>query len=127
MQLTVEEVFGTVVFDPAHAFFVTTTAYVVESLTGTLNGEPVSLLVVPGFPSWLDLVLEPSDIQFSAGDADYRIIADIPILLQGPDLQVPLIFHANIVSTPEPTSLVLLVVGLSGLAWRRFSIRPRRD
>ena len=82
------------------------------------------------------LNLSPGALYFSADGTEYRIIFDnLFVLLQTQSGQDPLDFSASIRKpgdpkqssidpvdpTPEPTSFVLLGIGLLGLGWRRLN------
>jgi hypothetical protein len=115
-QLTLEPVFGTY-FNPGPAFDVTTTENLVVAMTGTFNGAPVTLT---NPLSWFGLDLSLDDVDFSAAGVQYAMFPDIGDTLFGPGGGLMNLTINSITNTPEPTSLVLLLVGLGGLAWRRL-------
>lgn len=122
--LTVESVTGTF-FNPGLAVFFTGTVYEITNITGTLNGNPISFFQNPaGHASWLNLDLSLGAFYFSANgnecwlenEGDYSLIAIVTDNGAGgsaPGNGTPISYHADLVSTPEPTTLALLLLGLS--------------
>ena len=131
-QLTMDIVTATF-FDPGQAIFTTRTAYEMTGITGTLNGKPISFFKDPiGAGSWLNLNLSLGAFYFSAGgsevwlenDVDYLLIAIVPNEGAGGvgfGGSTPINYHANLVSTPEPPTVGLLLLGI-GYA---FALRRR--
>jgi PEP-CTERM motif len=129
--LTVTPVTGTF-FDPGQAVFTTRTVYEMTAITGTLNGYPITFFQDPlGAGSWLNLNLTLGAFYFSAdgseawleNDVDYSLIAIVPNEGAGGSGfggSTPINYHANLVSTPEPPTVGLLLLGIgSAFALRR--------
>jgi len=117
-------------FDPGRAscavgpFGQPTPVYEMTGISGTLNGDPVSFFQDPdGVGSWLYPDLDVGAIYFQVngvemwfeneGDGYLLVIPD------GSNRTTPINASASLVSTPEPTSLVLLSLSLIGLTWQR--------
>jgi hypothetical protein len=130
-QLTVEAANGTWL-DAGQAAFFTGTVLEVKAITGTLNGNPISFFPAPaGDGSWLKpATLRPGFVTFSA-DGFMFWLADegdsISINYTQPNglgtSSADVNITTTVVSTPEPSSLLLLIVGLlaAGIAFLRFS------
>jgi hypothetical protein len=136
IQLTVEPVIATdgeffrVNFGPISAPTSGLEVLEVTGITGTLNGNPVSFLPASvGAGSWLfPETLGLGGLWFSSGGFDWLMGNDaLNNLLSNDQTTTPIFYNPTIVNTPEPSSFMLLAIGLTGLAWRWFSIPPRRD
>jgi hypothetical protein len=138
-QLTVEAVTGTF-FNPGLAVSFTGTVYEMTGITGTLNGNPIAFFKDPlGDGSWLNLDLSLGAFYFSAGsnecwlenEGDYPLIAIITDNGAGGGgigNGTPINYHANLVSTPEPTTVGLLLLGIgSAFALRRRATSRLED
>jgi hypothetical protein len=125
-QLTTQLISATF-FYPDGDFLITGTDSEVVAMTGTLNGNPVSLS--SGWGSIIGGVFFPGDVQFTANGSPFSFFifegnevidtafeTDNPVILPS----LPSIGTGVPVATPEPPLLVLLAIGLVGLGWRRL-------
>jgi len=127
-QLTVEAVNGTW-FDAGRATIFTGPVLEVKAITGTLNGNPISFFPFgAGDGSWLNFNLTLGTVSFSSNgfefwldnEGDYSNINYVQADGLGTSSGTVNV-ATTIVSTPEPSSLLLLVVGLlvAGMAFLR--------
>jgi hypothetical protein len=86
----------------------------VLSMTGNLNGSPISYTLDPTNPSWIGLSLfvgGPGLINFSADGVSYSLFSTFACGDECPNHEV-LTSTGPIVDTPEPTLFVLLATSL---------------
>jgi hypothetical protein len=144
-QITVRPVTG-LFFNPDGLFFFTGTQDEVLTMTGTLNGDPVSYSPnSPSLPAPSWVVFGPSiggpgvlvglpggfdvgDLQFSVGGVHYTSFnfGGHDVLFSNDNNTSGIVdYTATVVGTPEPPLFVLLATGLLGLGWRRLKGRAR--
>jgi hypothetical protein len=130
---TVEQVTATY-FDSGFAFYFTGTEDEVVSISGTLDGAPISLASPTfGDGSWLNSDFSLGTVYFTFGgqtswleNDGYNRIEIADVNGDGYGSNIPILWNA--VPAPEPASFALLVLGLVGIAvlkLRRAKTRPR--
>lgn len=130
-QLTVEQVTGTF-FQPNGAYYFTGTVDEIVALTGEVNGFAMTFAQSPQGDSWIgapnyDPFMGQPDpgapgfelgyIYFSADGIPSWMFNDVTNYLEGFDGGNPITYSAvDPPSVPEPSLLLLLPIGLLGLA-----------
>jgi hypothetical protein len=129
-QLTLNAVTGSF-FNSGGGFTFDGTEYEVTSMTGTLNGGTMTLGQAPfGIGSWL--YLDPSNefelgsVYFTANGSSSWLENDYAnALLESQDANggtsTPITWDPQIVSAPEPNTLLMAIVGIGivALLWRK--------
>ena len=124
-----------------HSFVPRSNGFVVTSLEGTLGGLPAALtLANPARPSWVeDTVFNPGHfspgyLTFQSGGVQYAFfdevtryvlvgsISSVGVITAGAgavQIEQPQTFGSPAVPVPEPSTVVLIAIGLLGLISRR--------
>jgi hypothetical protein len=132
-QLTLVPVTGTF-YQSGTGFLFTGTEDEVTAMTGTLNGGAITLGEPPyGIGSWLNSSFELGTIYFTANgssswlenDGEYNLIEILDANGDGFGTNTPITWNVEVVSTPEPSGLILLAIGLFGLMFFSLHVAPR--